>query len=113
MDGHDRLRTFTGSDIRPERHRASRAVSMDVELERSAGVPVPGLGGIDAVPMGTLPAREQEIDRGRSRAPALDRARIAEGLPEMSAFGMRREVQQADHLGGSEELGQLIAHLVL
>ena len=77
------------------------SLATNVERQRRAGVKMPDLHRVDAMPMRALAAREQEIDRGRGRA-AVDHAGIAEGLAEMPAFGMRLEIKEADHVGGRQ-----------
>jgi hypothetical protein len=47
-----------------------------------------------------LAAGEQEIDGGRSCARAIDRKPVTKCLTKMAAFGMRLEIEQADHIGG-------------
>ena len=69
---HDGLRLLAGGEVAAEpdsldRRRDLAAISSS---ERRAGVEVPDLGGIDAVPMRALAARQQEIDRGRGGAAA-------------------------------------------
>jgi hypothetical protein len=63
---------------------------------------VPDLGRIDAMPVRTLAARQQEVDRGRGGASACDR--VAECFTEMPAFGMRLEREHADHVGSGKRL---------
>jgi len=50
---------------------------------------MPDLDGIDAVPVRALLARQQEIDRCRSRASVGVGTRIVKGFAIMAAFGMR------------------------
>src|SRR6202158_4157746 len=69
------------------------------QLQRRAGVIVPDLDRVDAVPVRALAARQQEQDRGRSGA-AVDRAGIAEGLAVVPAFRMRLEIERTDDIGG-------------
>ncbi len=85
----------------PSRMISSFGAVDDFELERRAGVIVPDLDGVDAVPVRALAARQQEIDRGRGGA-AVDHAGIAEGLAVVAAFGMRLEIERADDVGGGE-----------
>src|ERR1700690_3969578 len=65
MSRHDRLRLVASRDIRGERQAldASRSGG-DFERKRRAGVPVPDLDGIDAVPVRAFAAGEQKIDCG-------------------------------------------------
>src|SRR3569832_2106821 len=53
---------------------------------------VPGLGGVDPVPVRALAAPQQVVDRGRGRA-ALS-GRVPEGLGIGAAFGVRLQAQQ-------------------
>ena len=69
------------------------------QFQRRAGVVVPDLHRVDAVPMRSFAVRQQIQDRGRGRA-AVDLPRIAEGFAVMAAFRMRLELKRADHVGG-------------
>ena len=70
MGRHDRLRHFASSEIGTEPD-AARAVAIgDLQGQRAAGVIMPDLHGIDAVPMRAFAARQQKIDRGGARAPS-------------------------------------------
>ena len=71
----------------------------DFELERRAGVIVPDLDRVDAVPVRALAARQQELDRGGGGA-AVDVARVAKGLAIVPAFGVRLEIELGDDVGG-------------
>src|ERR1700748_1108453 len=75
---HYRLRPLAGAEIGAQREAFDRAVGVerDLELERGAGVIVPGLDRIDLVPMRALAARQQVIHRGRYRASAVHRAGV-------------------------------------
>src|SRR5690349_6965889 len=55
---------------------------------------------IDAMPMRTLAASEQEIDRGRARSSARILIIIAKRLAIMAAFRMRLQLELRDDLGG-------------
>ena len=69
----------------------------DAELERRAGVVVPGLGRVDPVPVRALPGAEQEVDRGAGppgRGPVPPRL----GVP--AALGMGLQPQRLDDLVG-------------
>ena len=66
---HDRLRHFAGGEIGTEPDAALAAVIGDLQRQRVAGVVMPDLHRIDAMPVRALAARQQEIDRGRARAP--------------------------------------------
>src|SRR5882757_5677413 len=62
---------------------------------------MPDLDRIDAMPVRTLAARQQEIDRGRPRTAAGIGAGIAKRLAIMPAFRMRLEFEPRDDLGGT------------
>ena len=74
--------------------RAFDAVARDRQRQRRAGMPMPDLDRIDAMPMRSLAARQQEIDRGRGRASLGVHIGIAERLAIMPAFRMRLQVEQ-------------------
>src|SRR5215510_8478830 len=99
IGGNNGLRPFAGGEIGPERNALDRRslASRDRERKRCACVVVPDLGRVDPMPVRTLAARQQEVDRGRGGAVTCDR--VAEGFAEMSAFRMRLEREQADHVG--------------
>src|SRR5882672_2066956 len=99
---YDGLRALAGREIGPEPDALDRSLVArgDLECERRAGVEMPHLRRIDPMPVRALAAREQKIDRGRSRARAVDRASVPKSLAEVPAFGMRLEIEQADHVGG-------------
>ena len=61
---HDRLRQFAGGEIGAEPDAALAAVIGDLQGQRAAGVIVPDLDRVDAMPVRALAARQQEIDRG-------------------------------------------------
>src|SRR6185437_3790977 len=86
---HRHLRPLALGHVGPE-HTAldARAVFRQQQLERRAGVIVPGLDLRDAVPVRRLALLEQVIDRCRIRT-AID-------LAEPAAFRMRREFERAD-----------------
>src|SRR5262245_37959606 len=58
---------------------------------------MPDLRRIDTVPARDLARFKQIVDRGRHRATARGVA-VAKGLAEISAFGMRLQVEQADDI---------------
>src|SRR5581483_3633644 len=93
------LRHLVGVNVGAQRHDLLLGAVDHFELERAAGVIVPDLDGVDAVPVRALAAGQQEQDGGRSGA-AVMAARVAEGLAVMPAFGMRLEPQLADDIGG-------------
>ena len=61
---HDRLRYFAGGEIGTEPDAASAIAIGDLQHQRAAGVIVPDLHRIDAMPVRAFAARQQEIDRG-------------------------------------------------
>src|SRR6478735_12015465 len=69
--------------------------------QRRAAIPVPHLGGVDAMPARHLSCPEQVKDRGRVRA-AFMAGLVAEGLAEISSFRVWHELQVRDDLVGSE-----------
>jgi len=93
-------RTRSGPSVRRSTGPSPRAA--EFEQQRRACVEVPHLGGIDPVPVRALAARQQEIDRGRGRAAAVDAPGVAESLAEMSALGMRLEIEAANYIGGEK-----------
>src|SRR5437660_9215211 len=62
---------------------------------------MPGLHGVDAMPVRAFGAGQQEIDRGGSRASIGVHALIAKRLAIMAAFGMGLQVEPRDDVGGS------------
>jgi len=74
-----------------------RLAVLHFEQERRAAIPVPHLGGVDAMPAGHFPCPEQIEDRGGMRA-ALVPWLVAERLAEISDFRMRPELQMGDDL---------------
>ena len=77
---YERLRLFAARDITAERDRLLRAaVLRNPQGQRRAGIMVPHLDGVDAVPMRALAARQQPLARltGREQEVCL---RILSGL---------------------------------
>ena len=74
----------------------------DRECKRCSCVVVPDLGCVDPMPVRTLAARQQKVDRGRGSASACDR--VAEGFAEMPALGMRLEREPANYVRGGKGL---------
>src|ERR1700681_878353 len=60
---HDGLRHLARGEIGPESELARAIAVGDLQLERGAGVRVPDLARIDAMPVRALPPCQQEIDR--------------------------------------------------
>src|SRR5262245_14621708 len=101
MRRHDGLRLLAGGKVGLKPDGRGAAVRADAKHQRRAGIPMPGLDRVDAMPMRALAAPEQKIDCGRSGT-AFDHSRIAERFAEMSAFRMRLEIEQADDVLGSQ-----------
>src|ERR1051325_11058083 len=76
---HHGLRALAERQIRSEPQRLRACAVVDLKLQRAAGMPVPGFGGVGAVPVRALAALEQEVDRGRGGAAARDGLRVAGG----------------------------------
>src|SRR4029079_8061819 len=90
---HDRLRLFAACEIRTELYAALAIVASDLQRQRCARIIVPDLHGIDAMPVRALAARQQEIDRVRSRAAVGVRVWIAKRLAIMPALRMWLEAE--------------------
>ena len=72
------------------------AVLRHGERKRRAGVIMPDLRGVAAMPGGDVAHVQQEIDeRGERAAVGVD-AGVAKRLAEMAAFGMGLQIQHAD-----------------
>src|SRR6185437_3399648 len=97
---HDSLRHFAGGEIGAERNAASSGIVGDLERQRIAGVIVPDLDRINAVPVRAFATCQQEIDRGGEGAAVGIAARIAKGLAVMAALGMRLQFEPRDDVGG-------------
>lgn len=84
--------------------RARSAAAGDFKHQRAAGVKMPDLDRVDAMPVRAFAAREQEIDRGRNGASIRIEARVAKSFAKMPAFGMRLEVKPRHDVGGGRRL---------
>src|SRR5262245_16215305 len=100
MRRHDCLRGFARGKIGAKRDAVLAVRIRDSQRQRTPCVIVPGLHGIDAMPVRAFAARQQEIDRGRSRAPVGIDAFVAKRFAIMAALGMRLEVEPRDDVGG-------------
>ena len=69
------------------------------EKQRRAGVKMPELGRVDAVPGGALARLQQVVDGGGEGA-AVRAGRVAERLAEMAALGVRHKSEQPNDLVG-------------
>ena len=67
---NDRLRHFARGEIGTKSNAAPIIAIGDMQGQCAAGVIVPDLDRVDAMPMRSSMARQQEIDRGRQRASA-------------------------------------------
>src|SRR3977135_3148959 len=63
LSGHNRLRYVACDEIRTQPDAALAAVIGNLQGQRAAGVIMPDLDRIDAMPMRALAACQQEIDR--------------------------------------------------
>jgi len=68
------LRALAGGEIAAEHDALAAARRRNFELERRARVPMPDLDRVDAMPVRTLAARQQKIDRGGRRTGDADAA---------------------------------------
>src|SRR6266481_6647787 len=64
---HDGLWQFAGREIRAEPETPLPVVIRSLQCQRAAGVIMPDLDRVDAMPVRALAARQQEIVRGGSR----------------------------------------------
>src|SRR4029078_3881826 len=101
MRRHDRLRLFAGGEVRPEPEAPLSIVIRDLQRQRGACVIVPDLDVIDAMPVRTLAACQQEIDRGGPRAAVCVGTGIAKRLAIIAAFRMRLQFEPRDDLGSA------------
>jgi len=93
---HDRLRPLAGREIGTERHQMRCAAVMgDLQHQRTAGIVMPDLDGIDAMPVRTIAAREQEIDRGRISPAAVLCVPARRRRPSASTPSVLRGAPQA------------------
>jgi len=95
------MRMLALQPIWPKAVFVPRLAVLHFEQERRAPIPVPHLGGVDAMPARHLPCPQKIEDRGRVRA-ALVAGLVAEGLAEIAAFRVRPKLQMRDDLVGSE-----------
>ena len=102
MRRHDGLRYFAGGEIGTELNAATVVAIGDLKKQRAAGVIMPDLDSIDAMPMGPLIARQQEIDRSRARTSIGVAARVTKRFAIMAAFRMRLEAEPGDEIGGGD-----------
>src|SRR6185437_7876107 len=94
------LRQLARGEIGAERDAAPSAVVGDLQGQRVAGIIMPDLDRIDAVPVRALAARQQEIDRGGKGAAIGIAVRVAKRLAVVAAFGMRLELEPRDDVRG-------------
>src|SRR4029078_11051355 len=98
---HDRLGLLAGRKVRPELETPLPVIVSDLQRQRASRVIVPDLDGVDAVPVRTLAARQQEMDRGRPRPAICVCAGIAKRLLIMRALRMRLQIEPRDDLGSA------------
>src|SRR5687768_6883534 len=92
---HDELWFFAGGDVGAKKATGNAAVFLCRKRQTRAGIKVPDLGGVDAMPVGPFALPQQIVDGRRCRA-AVRRARIAEGFTEIPALRMGTERQRLD-----------------
>jgi hypothetical protein len=74
--------------VRAQRELLHRSVLIgNLQQQRRAAMPVPGLNGVDAVPVRHLSVGQKKQDR-RRMGPALMPHLVAKGLAIPAAFGM-------------------------
>src|SRR5579871_699431 len=101
--GHNRLRPLARGEIGSEPHGVLAATLVgDLQAQCTAGVIVPNLGGIDAMPVRAIAARQEEVDRGGQRSTLSIAARVAKRFAIVAAFGMRPELEPSDDVGRGE-----------
>src|SRR3569832_684943 len=83
---HDRLWRLAGGKIRPEPHAARAVAVRNPQGQCIAGMVVPYLDGIDAMPVRTLASGLQFVDRGGARTAVSVQNGIAKRLAIMAAF---------------------------
>ena len=95
---HGGLRPLAIREVGSEADRFDGcSILRDAQSERRAGVEMPDLNGINAVPVRALAALQQKVDGGRTGA-AVGTGLVAKGLAKMPTLGMRRKPEQADDL---------------
>jgi hypothetical protein len=102
---HDRLRCFAASEIGAKPDAAPAAPIGDFQGQRVAGVIVPDLHRVDAVPVRALASREKEKDRGGSCATAAIKARVAKCLAIVAAFRVRLQIEPRDYVLSGGKFG--------
>src|SRR5262245_7512962 len=91
-----RLWAFSRCEVDAEPRVAAPGGIGNRQQQRRAGVPVPDLGRIDAMPARNLAGLEQEVDRRRVGPPQRPAHRISERLAVMPALRMRLQAEQTD-----------------
>ncbi len=109
MSRNDRLRLLVRRQVGAKSDHALTIVVSDPQRQRFAGVVVPDLDRIDAVPVRALALCQQEVDRRRGRASAINNSRIAKCFAIVPAFGMRLQPEARDDFVGGEG-GQAVHH---
>ncbi len=99
---HDGLGPFAGGDVGTELDRVRRAILIgDLQIERAAGVIVPDLDGIDAMPVRAVAPRQQVVDRSRTRPSCGIGTGVAKRLAIIPAFGMRPQFEARNDIVGA------------
>ena len=92
------LRAFAGGEVGSEPDGLRRPGAMVApEQEGRAGVEMPKLGDVDPMPVRTLSALQQIIDRARELS-AVRAGNVLKGLAVMSALRMLRQAKQPDDI---------------
>ena len=99
---HNGLRALAGGEIVAKSHTLAASVRCDFELQRRAGIKVPDFNRVDAVPMGSLPAREQKINRSRCGTATIDHMRIPEYFAVMPTLRVWFQIKKPDDFCGGE-----------
>src|SRR5215216_6441294 len=102
VSGNRRLRPLASRQIGAEPQRGNAVGVHNPERQRRARVPMPDLGGVDAVPARTLAARQQEINRRRSGARTIHDLGVAKGLAKVPAFRVRLQSEQPHDIGARQ-----------
>src|SRR5438876_7412859 len=100
--GNNGLRHFARGEVGAEPDAALAAIVGNLQAQRVAGVIMPDLHRIDAMPVRALAPRQQEMDCGGQRTSVGVDASVAKCLAVMPAFRMRLQVEPRDDVGGGE-----------
>jgi hypothetical protein len=100
MCGDNGLRHVAGGEIGTKPDAALVPIIGNLQTQRAAGVIMPDLHRVDAMPVRAFAARQQEIDRGGERAAVGIEAAVAKRFAIVATFGMRLQFQPRDDVGG-------------